>query len=304
MASLQEQYNLIIEGKSTAKDVFLKHAKSLFPQYIPNHFDFELTTKILKQKSILTEGYIDMQLSFNTFDRPKENWENKFTQFLKEEEEKKIKADLKKTDKTVEDVQSNNFDYKDIKNADNVIWDQYQRGIYTEMSKDPSQELNDVKKLVLKNLAKDPIYYTKNSAFGLEIEGYTDKLPGANPPKSDKMESVSKEKTKANVQDSLGKKEAASKGTPKQVKNEMTVTPKNSKGVKKMELPGKEKIIKLKEGMGLNDLLDEIEIEEGVMDDAIAASEKKVDQKKVELAVAEKELATKKEQEAKASKSS
>jgi len=307
MASLQEQYNLIKEGKG-AKDVFLKHAKALFPHLIPNHYGFELTSQILKQKAILTEGYIDLQPLNDITARPKENWENSFTKFLKEEEEKKIKADLKKTDKSVEDTQEHNFDYKDTKNADNVIWDQYQRGIYTEMSKDINQDLEAVKKKVLKNLASDPIYYTKNSAFGLEIEGYTDKLPGANPPKSDKMEPVSKEKAKANVQDSLGKKEAASKGTPKAVKSEMATTPKNSKGVKKMDMPGKEKIIKLKEdtytikGKSLLELLSEDEfLEEGVMDDAVAASEKKVDQKKVELAAAEKELATKKEQEAKAS---
>ena len=303
MASLQEQYNLIKEGKSTAKDVFLKHAKSLFPQYIPNHFDFELTTKILKQKSIITEGYIDLKPLSDIQASPKESWENSFAKFLKEEketEEKKIKADLKKTDKSVEDIQDNDYDQKNMKTVDNVIFDQLQRGVYTEMSKDPDQDLKKVKDKVLKNLAKDPIYYTKNSAFGLEIPGYTDKLPGANPPKSDKMEPVSKEKIKSNVQDSLGKKEAASKGTPKAVKSEMTQTAKTSKGVKKMDTPGSEKIIKLKEGMSLSSLI-ETDLEEGALDDAVAASEKKVDQKKIELATAEKELATKKEQEAKAS---
>jgi hypothetical protein len=303
MASLQEQYNLIKEGKSTAKDVFLKHAKSLFPQYIPNHFDFELTTKILKQRSIITEGYIDLQPLSDIQASPKESWENSFAKFLKEEketEEKKIKADLKKTDKSVEDIQDNDYDQKNMKTVDNVIFDQLQRGVYTEMSKDPDQDLKKVKDKVLKNLAKDPIYYTKNSAFGLEIPGYTDKLPGANPSKSDKMEPVSKEKIKSNVQDSLGKKEAASKGTPKEVKFEMTQTSKSSKGVKKMDMPGSEKIIKLKEGMSLSSLI-ETDLEEGALDDAVAASEKKVDQKKIELATAEKELATKKEQEAKAS---
>ena len=303
MASLQEQYNLIKEGKSTAKDVFLKHAKSLFPQYIPNHFDFELTTKILKQRSIITEGYIDLQPLSDIQASPKESWENSFAKFLKEEketEEKKIKADLKKTDKSVEDIQDNDYDQKNMKTVDNVIFDQLQRGVYTEMSKDPDQDLKKVKDKVLKNLAKDPIYYTKNSAFGLEIPGYTDKLPGANPSKSDKMEPVSKEKIKSNVQDSLGKKEAASKGTPKEVKSEMTQTSKSSKGVKKMDMPGSEKIIKLKEGMSLSSLI-ETDLEEGVLDDAVANSEKKVDQKKIELATAEKELATKKEQEAKAS---
>lgn len=252
MASLQEQYNLIQEGKSTAKDVFLKHAKALFPQYIPNHFDFELTTKILKNKSILTEGYVDLTPSHQIQSTPKQSFELAFDKFLqeakkKEAEEIKIKADLKKTDKSVEDIQDKDYDQKNTKSIDNVIFDQLQRGVYTEMSKDPDQDLKKVKEKVLKNLTKDPIYYTKNSAFGLEIPGYTDQLPGANPSKTDKMESVSNEKIKSNVKDSLTKTESAKKGKPKEVKSEMTQTSKTSKGVKKMDMPGKEKIIKLKE---------------------------------------------------------
>jgi hypothetical protein len=125
------------------------------------------------------------------------------------------------------------------------------------MSKDPDQDLKKVKEKVLKNLTKDPIYYTKNSAFGLEIPGYTDQLPGAIPSKTDKMEPVNKEKVKSNVKDSLTKTESAKKGKPKEVKSEMTQTSKTSKGVKKMDMPGKEKIIKLKEGMGLSDLLED-----------------------------------------------
>jgi len=259
--TLQEQYNLILEGKSTAKDVFLKHAKALFPNLLPNHFDFNQSTQILKQKSIITEGYIDLGPSSDIMSTPKEAYETKFAQFLKEESEKKenkIKANLKKTDKAVEDIQDNDYDQKNTKSIDNVIFDQLQRGVYTEMSKNPDQDLKKVKEKVLKNLTKDPIYYTKNSAFGLEIPGYTDKLPGATPPKSDKMEPVTKEKIKSNVKDGLTKTESVKKGSkPKEIKNEMTQVSKTSKGVKKMDMPGKEKIIKLKEGMGLVDLLSE-----------------------------------------------
>lgn len=263
--TLQEHYNLIIEGKATDKDVFLKNAKALFPQYIPNHFGFDLTTKILKQKSVLTEGYVDLGCSCSTPNK-KEDYELAFENFLnetkKESTEKKIKADLKKTDKSVEDIQDNDYDQKNMKTVDNVIFDQLQRGIYTEMSKDPEQDLKKVKEKVLKNLTKDPIYYTKNSAFGLEIEGYTDKLPGANPSKTDQMVPVNKEKVKSNVKDSLTKTESAKKGSkPKAVKTEMTQVSKTSKGVKKMDMPGKEKIIKLKEGMGLADLLNEDHLE-------------------------------------------
>ena len=78
MKTLQEQYNLIQEGKGH-KDVFMKSARRLFPEYITNFATFQEATKILKQKSILSEavGGIVTQTSANPFI----NWEK----FLNEE---------------------------------------------------------------------------------------------------------------------------------------------------------------------------------------------------------------------------
>ena len=78
MKTLQEQYNLIQEGKGH-KDVFMKSARRLFPEYITNFATFQEATKILKQKSILSEavGGIVTQTSANPF----VNWEK----FLNEE---------------------------------------------------------------------------------------------------------------------------------------------------------------------------------------------------------------------------
>ena len=53
--TLQDQYTQINEGKG-AKDVFLKHAKKLFPNMIPNHYGYEDSVKILKQRSVITEN--------------------------------------------------------------------------------------------------------------------------------------------------------------------------------------------------------------------------------------------------------
>ena len=55
MKTLQEQYNLIKEGKGN-KDHFLKQAKNLFPEYINQYSDYNTTVKVLKSKSILSEG--------------------------------------------------------------------------------------------------------------------------------------------------------------------------------------------------------------------------------------------------------
>jgi len=55
MKTLQEQYILIKEGKGN-KDHFLKQAKTLFPEYINQYSDYNTTIKVLKSKSILSEG--------------------------------------------------------------------------------------------------------------------------------------------------------------------------------------------------------------------------------------------------------
>jgi len=55
MKTLQEQYILIKEGKGN-KDHFLKQAKTLFPNYINQYSDYDTTVKVLKSKSILSEG--------------------------------------------------------------------------------------------------------------------------------------------------------------------------------------------------------------------------------------------------------
>ena len=85
MKSLQEQYNLITEGKGH-KDVFMKDAKSRYPNLLNNSLNFDNTTKILKNKGIINEnigGYVDLKpiTKIESLSK-KENWENKFKQFL------------------------------------------------------------------------------------------------------------------------------------------------------------------------------------------------------------------------------
>ena len=54
MKTLQQQYNLILEGKGN-KNQFMKHARELFPQYITNLLDFNTTVNILKSKQVISE---------------------------------------------------------------------------------------------------------------------------------------------------------------------------------------------------------------------------------------------------------
>ena len=177
MKTLQEQYNLITEGKGH-KDVFLKEAKRLFPDIVPNSATFNQTAKLLKQRSVISENIFPLMPSagLNPF--------TSFDKFITEE----AKADEKKTTKEVNQAETAGYDYKDPKNLDNQIFDQYLKGLKFEMEQDPelladepAEAMLKAKEIVLKNLEKDPIYYTKNAAFGIKDLGYTELENGKEP---------------------------------------------------------------------------------------------------------------------------
>ena len=246
MKTLQEHYNAIKNGKGN-KAQFLKQARQLFPQYFNQYSDFDTTTNVLKSKQIISEaagGVVSK--GFDIFD-----WKK----ILAEE----VKAEEKKISKEAEEANKNAFQPSDMKNVDNINFNEILKGYYAEM-KDPKnadKTGDELKAIVVKNLAKDPLYYTKNGEFGVKGLGYTTEAPGLGTPKEPKGKHKSSgygdldtdkkvEKVKANVQDSLGDKEAKT-SMPKKVK-EMPVAAQNSSGVKKMPTPGKEKKMKLQEG--------------------------------------------------------
>ena len=167
MKTLQEQFNLIKEGKGH-KGVFLTEAKKQFPDMLTNPMGFKETTQVLKNRGVITENYVDLQ-PINTIEAtPKTEWENKYANFLAEE----AKAVEKKTSKEVEKSLENNFDYSDKKNLDNQIGQEVLNGIYFEAKQNPDKDLEEIRKIVSKNLEKDGQYYIKNAAFGVEGLGY------------------------------------------------------------------------------------------------------------------------------------
>ena len=166
MKTLQEQYNLIQEGKGS-KNIFLKEAKAKFPNMITNAATFEETTKILKNRSVIAEslgGVVELQ-AINTIEaRPTENWEDKFATFLAEE----AKAVEKKATKEVEEAETAAYDYTDVKSLDNQIGSEVQNGIYCESKQNPDKSIEEIKEIVAKNLAKDQLFYKKYAAFGVK----------------------------------------------------------------------------------------------------------------------------------------
>jgi hypothetical protein len=242
MATLQEHYNQINEGKGN-KAQFLKQARELFPQHFNQYSDFNTVTNVLKSKQIISESKTNVVTKgFDIYD---------WRKILAEE----VKAEEKTTSKGVIDTQKHAYDNVDMKNADNINFNEIMKGFYAEL-KDPKNHDktgDEIKAMVVKNLAKDCLHYTKDGMFGEKGLGFTIEAPGLGTPKEPKGKfkssgygDIEKEvKVKSNVQDSLGDKEAKD-SMPKKVK-EMSVTPQNSAGVKKMKTPGTEKTIKLQE---------------------------------------------------------
>ena len=177
MKTLQEQYKLIQEGKGH-KDMFLKSARRLFPEYVTNFATYGEAITILKQKSILSEGVggVVTQRTFNPFQA--------FNNFITEE----AKAEEKKTTKEVEGMETRGFDYKDSKDIDNIFGMEFLLGYLAEMndSKNSKKTVEELKAIVAKNLSKDRTYYTTNQAFGIKGIGYQTEVPGLGTPKEAK----------------------------------------------------------------------------------------------------------------------
>jgi hypothetical protein len=264
MKTLQTQYNLIKEGKGS-KHIFLKEAKSLYPDMITNFSDFEQTEKILKNRGVINENFVGLRPINDWEPSPKQDYEIAFKNFLSEMEEEKVKADTKKVSKYVEDTDAHSFDNKNRKNIDNLSGQEVLNGFYTELKapKNADKTKDQLMDIVTKNISKDPLYYIKNGQFGTEGVGYTEDAPGLGKPKEAKGKYKSsgygdldnkQTAPKSNVKDS-GKSEYKT-GMPKKVK-EMDMKAQSSKGVQKMTTPGKPKTIKmeLKEGIYDRDIL-------------------------------------------------
>ena len=89
------------------------------------------------------------------------------------EQEEKIKAEAKKVDKTVENVDSHNYDYK-AENINNVNAQEVLTGIQCEINYNKELTLDEAKELAVKNLSKDPLHYVKEGQFGVKGLGYTE----------------------------------------------------------------------------------------------------------------------------------
>ena len=231
--TLQDQYLLIKEGKGH-KGVFLSEAKRQFPDIVRNAATFNEAAASLITKKIISENVVGLGAINSPFEvKKKQSFETAFESFLaeakkKENEEEKVKAEEKKVSKPVEEDYARNFDRKDDKNIDNLIFDQVMTGYYAEM-KDPKnadKTMQELKDIVMKNLQKDPIHYTKDGQFGVKGLGYTTEAPGLGEPKEAKGKYKSSgygdlkegvEKFMSDVED-LATKKGDKKFSPEEIK--------------------------------------------------------------------------------------
>jgi hypothetical protein len=201
MKTLQEQYNLIQEGKGH-KDMFLKSARRLFPEYITNFASYNEATTILKQKSIISEVIVgggvvsqrpfDPFKAFNSFVNEEYNVASGIGKTYASQQENPIKPpkpmsaqDTKavetKMSKEVETSQKETgLEYTNKEMIDNIYGQEFLEGYYAEM-KDPKnaeKTIDELKEIVRKNLAKNSSYYVENAAFGIKGIGYTKDAAG------------------------------------------------------------------------------------------------------------------------------
>jgi len=187
MKTLQEQFNLIQEGKGH-KDMFLKSAKRLFPEYITNFATYGEATTILKQRGILSEaaGGVVTKRTFDPF--------HAFNSFVNEAsvQENPINAPKpsgaydtkavndKLSKEVVDNQKETGYEYSDKKIIDNLYGEEFLEGYYAEM-KDPKnadKTVDELKEIVRKNLDKNPSFYVENAAFGVKGIGYTKDAAG------------------------------------------------------------------------------------------------------------------------------
>jgi hypothetical protein len=209
MKTLQEQFNLIQEGKGH-KDMFLKSARRLFPEYVTNFATYGEASKILKQKGIISEikvggGVVSKPVfdpfkAFNSYVNEEYNVATGVGPTYASQQEnpvkapkpvgsKDVKAVEKEVSKEVKDKRKEmGWDETNLENIDNVYGEEFLEGYYAEM-KDPKnvdKTIDQLKEIVRKNLAKNRSYYVENAAFGIKGIGYTKEAPGLGEPKEAK----------------------------------------------------------------------------------------------------------------------
>lgn len=211
MKNIQAQYTDLLEGKMS-KQNFMRNVRMEFPQYVTNVTSYDDSIKILKGKRILSEA------------------------------------------KKPEGVYGHNPSAEVTKypNFDTVNYTQLMKGMKYELSlmgEITDENLVLAKEKALKALTKDPMAYRELMIANQKAITEMDKDLNMKAVKKDNL------KDKANEMKVVKKDAPAAANQSKKFTNkvekmiQMTQTPKKVKGVEVMEVPGKEKVMALKEAI-------------------------------------------------------
>jgi hypothetical protein len=172
--TLQEQYNLIVEGKGNPS-AFHKQALKQFPNLFTAQSSFDQVITVLKQKSIISEMVAQGLVSNSSVPNFFEIFNTNMAKLNEE-----AKAEEKKTDEYVNKAEKKTTKDKTDKNIDNQNGAEFLLGFYVESrnAKNVDKTVEEIRDIVIKNLAKDTLHYVKSGQFGVEGLGYTEDAPG------------------------------------------------------------------------------------------------------------------------------
>jgi hypothetical protein len=188
MKSIANQYRDLKEGKMSQQN-FMRNLRMTMPQFVTNVTSFGDAVRILKNKSIIVET-MEGKSEEDEIDTMVKKMEDEKTG----EEAVKSQYDLgeakpedKEFDEEEEEEETYDFEYDEDemfnpaymneakKKEDKVEYSKQQvnptelrLGIRTELECDSDMELDKAKEIAYKNIAKDPIYYTKLKLSGVE----------------------------------------------------------------------------------------------------------------------------------------
>ncbi len=186
MKSTQDKFRLVNDGKMLKKD-FLTEVKRTHGDMIHQTTSYKDAVQILKNKNVINENFLNLGIvTTKPIHNVQPDWFKIFKNNMVEED---VKAELKKPDKDVVELETKNYDYKDSKNIDNVYGESFLQGYYTELKNPKNADKTEVelKEIVAKNLESNRLYYTEEAQFGIEGIGYTEDVPGLGSSKSDQM---------------------------------------------------------------------------------------------------------------------
>jgi len=200
MKSIKQQYIDLQEGNMSQMN-FMRNLRMTLPQYVTNVTSFDDSVKILKNKGILTE------------------------------------ADTKPSEGKWKTVTGKDL-YAHFKEIDNLNGQEVLIGIDYEMQKNENLTKKEATKIVIKNLKKNPIYYTAQDLSG--VEGYEPGYIGGKSSNAEARQMQPLEKNLGNIVDKkMGMQPVKDVERVKKDSNKGGEANKTEKGVSLMSLIAK-----------------------------------------------------------------